>query len=140
MFVSQRYQHRLLGIMHNPESPFALTPVGTHREQSGKAVCQPWETWHERPAHLDTLANSDDVFEGNRDPALVEGTESVKPRYLNNEIIADHRDCRHERIIPAVPMDSLSPSRPGCAQAGAQQPSYGAQALVPDCAYSFAKA
>jgi hypothetical protein len=46
MFVSQRYQHCLLGIMHNPESPFALTPVGTYREQSGKAVCQPWETGH----------------------------------------------------------------------------------------------
>ena len=80
------------------------------------------------------------MFEGNRDPALVEGTESVKPRYLNNEIVADHRDCRHGRIIPVVPMDSLSPSRPGCPQADAQQPSYGAQALVPDCAYSFAKA
>ena len=46
MFVSQRYQHCLLGIMHNPESPFTLTPVGTYREQSGKAVCQPWETGH----------------------------------------------------------------------------------------------
>ena len=44
MFVSQRYQHCLLGIMHNPESPFALTPVGTYREQSGKAVCQPCTT------------------------------------------------------------------------------------------------
>jgi hypothetical protein len=28
----------------------------------------------------------------------------------------------------------------GRLRAGAQQPSYGAQALVPDCAYSFAKA
>ncbi len=46
MFVSQCYQHCLLGIMHNPESPFALAPVGTYREQSGKAVCQPWETGH----------------------------------------------------------------------------------------------
>ena len=46
MFVSQRYQHCLLGIMHNPESPFTPTPVGTYREQSGKAVCQPWETGH----------------------------------------------------------------------------------------------
>ena len=110
MFVSQRYQHCLLGIMHNPESPFAMTPVGTYREQSGKAVCQPWETGHERPAHLRALANSDDVFDGNRDPALAEGTESVKPRYLNNEIVAGHRDCRHERIIPFVPMDSLSPA------------------------------
>ena len=57
-----------------------------------------------------TSANSDDVFEGNRDPALVEGAESVKPRYLNSEFVADHRHCRHERIIPFVPMDSLSPS------------------------------
>ncbi len=44
--VAQRYQHGLFGIMHNPESPFALTPVGTYREESGKAVCQPWETGH----------------------------------------------------------------------------------------------
>jgi len=49
------------------------------------------------------------TFEGNRDPALAEGTEPVKPRYLNSEIVADHRDCRHERIIPFVPTDSLSP-------------------------------
>ena len=109
MFVPQRYQHCLLGIMYNPEGPFTLTPVGTYCEKSGKAVCQPWETGHQRPAHLQPLANSDDVFEGNRDPALVEGTESVKPRYLNNEILADHRNCRHERIVPFVPMDSLSP-------------------------------
>ncbi len=42
------------------------------------------------------------MFEGNRDSALVEGTESVKPRYLNGEIVADHRDCRHEPIITFV--------------------------------------
>ena len=98
VFVSQRHQHCLLGIMHNPESPFALTPVGTCREQSGKAVCQPWETGHERPAHLRALANSDDVFEGNRDPTLVQGIEPVTPGNVYDEIVAGHRNGSHERL------------------------------------------
>jgi hypothetical protein len=54
-------------------------------------------------------------------------------------------------VLPVVPRRAMigarqrgreSPglARPGRPQAGAQQPSYGAQALVPDCAYSLAKA
>ncbi len=54
-------------------------------------------------------------------------------------------------VLPMVPRRAMigarrrgreSPglARPGCPRAGTQQPSYGAQALVPDCAYSFAKA
>jgi hypothetical protein len=50
------------------------------------------------------------MFEGHRDSALAEGTEPVKPRHLNIEIVTDNRDCHHERIIPFVPADPLSPS------------------------------
>jgi hypothetical protein len=54
-------------------------------------------------------------------------------------------------VLPMVPPRAMIGARRGgcespglasrgCPWAGSQQPSYGAHALVPDCAYSFAKA
>ena len=71
--------------------------------------------------------------------------------HANIRICRDPGVFRLAGVLPVVPRrvmigarrrgrESPGLARPGRPRAGAQQPSYGAQALVPDCAYSFAKA